>query len=246
MLPKNQSLSESGLVAIGFTGLASLPFMFVEFPTPPGFLVDGFWLGMGIFVALVVLGLILIPMVKWELERVWVYRLKSRKIADLGNAGSSLFSNWGTLLLVLAIAAPNSVMFQGGTSDFILGSVLASVQFSFYSDGSSATYGMMNPALVLPLSFLTNILDFVYVYGVWNYGINRSRYKATVAAGVSGVIFHMFAFPYRITMVHIARLVVAIPVLFVAGQMLLAYCDKQYSRVAPAEEPKLGQSWDEA
>jgi len=236
VLPNSRSLWESGLVAICFTVLASLPFMFVVSPAPPGFLLGGFWLGMGMFAALVVLGLILIPMVKWELGRVWMNELKSHKIANLSNAGSSLFANGGTLLLVLAIAAPNSVMFEGGTSQFILGSVLGSLQFSFYPDFGLSTNGMMLPALLLPLSFLTNGLDFAYVYGVWNYGIHRTHHKATVAVGVIGVIFHMLAFPYMVSTAHVARVVAAIPVLFVVGQMLLVYCDKQYSRVAPAEK----------
>ncbi|UCH05004.1 MAG: hypothetical protein JSW05_02265 [Candidatus Thorarchaeota archaeon] len=236
VLPNSSPLWESGLVAMCFTVLASLPFMFVVSPTPPGFLFGGFWLGMGLFAVLVVLGLILVPLAKWELGRIWMNRLKGHQIADLGSLGNSLFASGGALLLVLAIAAPNSVMFEGRLSQFTLGSVLGSLQFGFSPGLDFSAYGMMNPALVIPLSFLSNGLDFAYVCGVWNYGIHRTHHKATVAVGVAGVFFHMFAFPYMISTAHVARVVAAIPVLFVVGQMLLAYCDREYSRVAPADE----------
>lgn len=232
VLPNSRPLWESGLVATCFTVLASLPFMFVVSPTPPGFLFGGFWLGMGLFAVLVVLGVILIPMVKWELGRMWMNRLKGHKIADLSSLGNSLFASGGALLLVLAIAAPNSVMFEGGISQFTLGSVLGFLQFSFSPGFGFSTIGVMGPALAFPLSVLMNGLDFAYVYGVWNYGIHRTHHKATVAVGVIGVVFHMFTFPYLLSTVHIARAVAAIPVLFVVGQMLMAYCDKQYSRAA--------------
>ncbi len=229
VFPKSKSIWRLGLLAICFTVLVSLPFMFVVSPTPPGFLFHGFWLGMGIFASLVILGVILVPLVKWELERIWTNKLRRHRITNLSEAGSSLFASGGALLLVLTIAAPNSVMFEGGISQFTLGSVLGSLQFSFYREAGFSTFSMMNPALVLPLSFLTNGLDFVYVCGVWNYCINRMHHKATVAVGVAGVIFHMFAFPYMFSTAHVARVVAAIPVLFVVGQMLLAYCDGQYS-----------------
>ncbi len=183
------------------------------------------WSSLTQFGSLVLVFLIVVPTIRWEVDRRLTKEKTAADIPETSHAVSVSQSACcpsfvGRAMFYSAVISPFVYESFGGLPSLILGGMFYTVSF-----GSVNISFEVLPSFFVPLYFISLGLGFVYANGVWNCSRGVGNRRRTVVIGLVSLVPAALSFPFYITGVPFSF--GPVPLLFLLGLLFMFLCDSR-------------------